>query len=87
MAEPLRFPMAGDHPLLRLVQGPSRALRRVVRLLQAAVRQRRCSHSFKIAAADLFLLNFNMPGMNGFGLVLVATLPESPEALQGGHYG
>ena len=36
MAEPLRFPMAGDHPLLRLVQGPSRALRRVVRLLQAA---------------------------------------------------
>jgi hypothetical protein len=79
MAEWRRFLIAGDHPLMRLVQAVS-CVREAVKRLEAAgldgliVANRAKSPD---TVANPVLLNLNMAGMNVFnGLLLLGVVPK-----------
>jgi hypothetical protein len=79
MAERHRFPIAGDHPLMRLVQAASCAREAVKRLEAAGLDRLIVANRVKSpdTAANPVLLNLNMVDMNVCnGLLLVGVLPE-----------
>ena len=79
MAERHRFLIAGDHPLMRLVQAVSCAREAVKRLEAAGLDRLIVANRVKSpdTAANPVLLNLNMAGMNVCnGLLLVGVLPE-----------
>jgi hypothetical protein len=80
MAERRRFLIAGDHPLMRLVQAVSCAREAVKRLEAAGLDRFIVANRVKspdTTAANPVLLNLNMAGMNVCnGLLLVGVLPE-----------
>ena len=79
MAERHRFPIAGDHPLMRLVQAASWGREAVKRLEAAGLDRLIVANRVKSpdTAANPVLLNLNMVGMNVCnGLLLVGVLQE-----------
>jgi hypothetical protein len=79
MAERHRFPIAGDHPLMRLVQAVSRAREAIEAAEVAGLDRLIVANRVKSpdSAANPVLLNLNMVGMNVCnGLLLVGVLPE-----------
>jgi hypothetical protein len=79
MAERRRFLIAGDHPLMRLVQAVSCAGEAVKRLEAAGLDRLVVANRLKSpdTAANPVLLNFNMAGMNVCnGLLLLGVVPK-----------
>jgi hypothetical protein len=79
MAERRRLLIAGDHPLMRLVQAVSCAREAVNRLEAVGLDRLIVANRVKSpdTAVNLVLLNLNMAGMNvRDGLLLIGGLPE-----------
>ena len=79
MAERRRCLIAGDHPLIRLVQAVLCAIEAVNRLEAAGLCRLIVANRLKSpdTAANPVLLNLNMAGMNVFnGLLLLGVVPK-----------